>query len=90
MSICARYGELPDSNAVLGLKPGTELTSRFVSEARMREGHVVVSYDHPATAQWLRDKVLLLTPKRSGGQLSWDCASNSTIPNALLPPQCLQ
>lgn len=86
----ARHGELPDSNAVLGIKRGPELSSRFVSDARMRQGQVVVSYNHPATYEWLRDKVLVLTPHRSGGQLLWDCTSNSTIPEALLPPQCLE
>jgi Tfp pilus assembly major pilin PilA len=86
----ARYGEMPDSNAVLGLKPGTELSGRFVSDARMRQGRVVVSYNHLATVEWLRDKVLVLTPQRQGGQLTWDCTGNSTLPEALLPAQCFE
>lgn len=85
----ARHGELPDSNAVLGVTPGDELSGRFVSDARMLQGRVVVSYNNLATAEQLRDKVLVLTPHRSGGELTWDCTSNSTVPVALLPPQCL-
>lgn len=86
----ARHGELPNSNGVLGVKAGAVLSGRFVSDARMREGHVVISYNNPATAESLRDKVLVLTPKLSDGQLTWDCTSNSTLPDALLPPQCLE
>lgn len=86
----ARHGQLPNSNELLGIKAGVELSGHFVSDARMQEGHVVVRYNHLATAELLRDRVLVLTPHRSAGQLTWDCTSNSTVPLALLPPQCLE
>jgi len=79
--------EWPMDNASAGLAPAIEISGQYVSEVRIEEGVVVISYGNNAHTS-IKGTSLMLVPDASNlPTVTWDCYSLEIV-NKWLPAAC--
>ena len=79
---------VPSDNTAAGLDPSTSITGKYVSSVDVSGGKITVAFDTVSANVTIRDKVLVLSPTLSAGQITWSCSAESTLPNRDLPIAC--
>jgi Tfp pilus assembly major pilin PilA len=79
---------VPADNAAAGLAPATSITDKYVSSVDVSGGKITVTFDGANANATIRDKALVLRPETSGGQITWTCSGESTVPARDLPMSC--
>lgn len=81
-------GELPRSNADLGLPQPADIRARYVTSVRIDKGTVVVTYGNEAS-EAIRGGHVVISPIGNAAMLQWRCSSPD-IDTRYLPRQCHQ
>ncbi len=79
---------VPSDNAAAGLAPDTSIAGKYVSSVDVSDGKITVAFDTVGANVTIRDKVLVLSPNTHGGQITWTCSAESTVPERDLPLTC--
>ncbi len=80
-------GTYPSDNTEAALPPPDAYAGRFVESITIDENVISIEYGNDANAL-ISGHDVTLTATRTGGSVSWTCASGGFIPRSYLPPSC--
>ncbi len=73
------HGALPEDSRALGLLSPVSLHSQYVSEVRIHQGSIWLTFDETATDKHLGGRSLILIALRRGSHVAWHCASRDIV-----------
>jgi type IV pilus assembly protein PilA len=82
---------LPADNAEAGLGTNTDYATNIVATLDVAAGVITVAFDPAALGGGVTagTNALVFTPNAVSGQpITWDCTTNSTLPNKFRPANC--
>ncbi len=78
---------LPDSNTAARIISAGSYASDYISSVTVSTGGVV-EVDFSLTELGAADKLIFVPSTVSGGSVTWDCATDTTIEKRFLPSRC--
>lgn len=81
------HGVLPENNEAMGLLPPADIRKQYVSEVKIFKGSITLTFDESTANEHLGGRSVMLIAVRSGGRVSWPCASPD-IDDKYLPGNC--
>lgn len=84
----SQNGLLPGDNATVGLENAASISSPYVKSLVIGEGGVITVTLQNVGYSQLDGATLVYVPRILGSSLTWDCASQGTLPAQFRPRQC--
>lgn len=81
------HGVLPENNEAMGLLPPADIRKQYVSEVKIFKGSIMLKFDESTANEHLSGRSVMLIAVRSGGRVSWPCASPDIV-DKYLPGSC--
>lgn len=81
-------GTFPASNPTAGLPEEASISGSYVSSVNVANGRITVAFANPKANIAIQNQVLVLSPATTGGSITWDCSTHTTLPGKYLPSVC--
>jgi type IV pilus assembly protein PilA len=86
----ANTNRFPSGNLSAGLPSATSIKGHYVSQVVVTNGQITANYGGSQANSVINGDQLVLSPLTSGGSISWNCSSLTTVPGQYLPSSCRQ
>lgn len=87
LNYISNNGRYPPSNQSAGLAAAQSISGIYVSQVKVTDGLVQVTYGGNKVSAAIKNDILLLSPVTTSSSLSWRCHS-TTLASVYLPSVC--